>query len=118
MARSAWIEIAPGRRRLIKDIDAYLADHEARRARRADMPTPNLIRDGIDPIISHADGKMYDSYSAYKHGIKEVNRRTGKQYEIVGDKDAFRDAKPPEWKPDPNDVKKDLKDAWDRVVGV
>lgn len=37
---------------------------------RSDLPTPGLIRDQIDPFKSMADGKLYDSKSAYRETLK------------------------------------------------
>jgi hypothetical protein len=44
---------------------------------RSDIPAPMLVRDGMEPVQSQLDGKLYDSKSAlrqtYKHaGVIEV----------------------------------------------
>ncbi len=51
-------------------------------SKRADFPAPQHIRDdlGIAGVLNHADGKKYDSYSAYKKSVKAHG------CEIVGDK--------------------------------
>lgn len=37
---------------------------------RSDLPCPMLIKDGMDPVKSMADGKIYDSKSALRAGYK------------------------------------------------
>jgi hypothetical protein len=58
-------------------------------SKRADFPSPMHIRDdlGTKGVLNHADGRMYDSYSAYKASVK----RHG--CEIMGD------TKPQSFKP-------------------
>jgi len=43
-----------------------------RDASRADLPCPMIIRDGMDAMFSHADGKTYESKSAYYRAVKEA----------------------------------------------
>lgn len=38
---------------------------------RSDLPTPGLIRDQIDPFKSMADGRLYDSKSAYRRTLRD-----------------------------------------------
>ncbi len=38
---------------------------------RSDLAAPQLIRDQIDPFKSMADGKLYDSKSAYRQTLKD-----------------------------------------------
>lgn len=45
---------------------------------RADLPSPRLIRDGLDNVWNPVDGKIYDSKSAYYGTVKRAG------YEIAG----------------------------------
>jgi len=38
--------------------------------RRPDRSTPYIIQDSCDPFVSHADGRVYDSKSAYRRELK------------------------------------------------
>ena len=38
---------------------------------RSDLPAPRLIRDHTEPFQSMADGKLYDSKSAYRQTLKD-----------------------------------------------
>ena len=38
---------------------------------RSELASPGLIRDHIEPFQSMADGKLYDSKSAYRRTLKE-----------------------------------------------
>lgn len=38
----------------------------------------HVIEDTMEPMLSHADGKMYDSKSAYKRALKEQG------YQVIG----------------------------------
>ena len=40
-------------------------------AERSHLPSPHLIRDQTDPFKSMADGKLYDSKSAYRRTLKD-----------------------------------------------
>ena len=39
---------------------------------RSDLPTPRLIRDGLDDVWCPVNGKKYDSKSAYYRAVKEA----------------------------------------------
>jgi hypothetical protein len=76
---------------------------------RADLPTPRLIRDGMDATWNPADGKHYDSKSAYYSAVK------AKGYEIAGNDSSIsaaheKPAPPPKTAPGLKDA---LKQAWD-----
>lgn len=75
---------------------------------RSDLPTPRLIRDGLDDVINPLDGKPYSSKSAYYRKVREAG------CEIVGDDRSFAEAtqKPVEIKT-PAGLKDTLKAAWD-----
>ncbi len=46
---------------------------EARRnTKRGSVPVPYIRSDGIDPILNHANGLMYDSRSAYERAVKDA----------------------------------------------
>lgn len=59
---------------------------------RSSLAAPMLIRDGIDPFTSMADGRTYDSKRAYYASVRE------KGLEIVGNERAAFDAPRPEFK--------------------
>lgn len=84
---------------------------------RSDLPFPMIIRDHIPPTLNHCDGRFYESATSFKKAVKEAGKRDGKEYEIVGDDPAFGQAKHTEAKPDPS-LKHDIKQAYDRIVGV
>jgi hypothetical protein len=45
------------------------------RVARSRLASPSIIRDGLDGMLSHADGKRYDSKSAYYRTLKETGNR-------------------------------------------
>ena len=76
---------------------------------RADIPTPRLIRDGMDATWNPADGKLYDSKASYYAAVK------AKGYEIAGNDSSIAAAHekpepPPKTAPGLKDA---LKQAWD-----
>lgn len=88
-----------------EEIREYKAkEEEYRQSRR---PNYGIIQDTMDPILNHADGKMYDSKSQYRRALKEQG------YIEVGN----------EWK-DPEKRRKqesfsEMKkrgEAWDRAI--
>lgn len=42
------------------------------RKARSDLPMPAIRSDGMDPIMNHANGLIYDSRSAYERGVKDA----------------------------------------------
>lgn len=75
---------------------------------RADLPSPRLIRDGLDDVINPIDGRPYSSKSAYYRKVREAG------CEIAGSDSSIMNAheKPVEVKT-PSGLKDDLKAAWD-----
>ena len=76
------------------------------RKARSDLPMPAIRSDGMDPIMNHANGLMYDSRSAYERGVKDAG------CVIVGD-----DKLTPSPRPVLSDreLKQDIKTAIDQV---
>ena len=76
---------------------------------RADIPTPRLIRDGMDPTWNPADGRTYESKSSYYAAVK------AKGYEIAGNDSSITKAheRQVERKAPPG-LKETLKQAWDQ----
>jgi len=76
------------------------------RKKRSDLPMPSIRSDGMDPIMNHANGLMYDSRSAYERGVKDAG------CVIVGD-----DKLTPSPRPVLSDreLKQDIKTAIDQV---
>jgi hypothetical protein len=76
---------------------------------RADFAAPRLIRDGLDDVWNPANGKVYDSKSAYYRAVKDAG------YEIAGNDSSVMNAheKPVEVKT-PGGLKDDLKAAWEQ----
>ncbi len=56
---------------------------------RSDLAAPGLIRDQIDPFKSMADGKLYDSKSAYRQTLKDRGLTE------VGSEDPSKHIRPP-----------------------
>lgn len=44
-------------------------------SKRSALPSPMIISDNMAPIRSMADGKMYDSKSAYERGVRATGCR-------------------------------------------
>ena len=42
------------------------------RKKRSELPAPFIRSDGMDAIMNHANGLMYDSRSAYERGVKDA----------------------------------------------
>ncbi len=74
--------------------------------KRSDLPAPFIRSDGMDPILNHANGLMYDSRSAYERGVKDAG------CEIVGNEKLT--AKPRPTLSD-RELKQDIKTAMDQV---
>lgn len=77
--RSRWCRACKQFHALDQPWPAACADHFASREAASDLAAPMLVRDGMDAVRSMADGKIYDSKSAYYGSV----RRAG--CEIVGD---------------------------------
>jgi hypothetical protein len=76
------------------------------RKARSDLPMPAIRSDGMDPIMNHANGLIYDSRSAYERGVKDAG------CEIVGN-EKLTPKPPPE--PSLRDIKRDVKTAIEQV---
>jgi hypothetical protein len=76
------------------------------RKARSHLPMPAIRADGMDPILNHANGLMYDSRSAYERGVKDAG------CEIVGNEKLT--AKPRPTLSD-RELKQDIKTAIDQV---
>ena len=76
------------------------------RKKRSELPAPFIRSDGMDAIMNHANGLMYDSRSAYERGVKDAG------CVIVGD-----DKLTPSPRPVLSDreLKQDIKTAIDQV---
>ena len=76
---------------------------------RADLPTPRLIRDGLEDVWNPVNGKIYDSKSAYYRAVREAG------CEIAGNDSSVMHAheKTVQTKT-PADLKSDLKAAWEQ----
>lgn len=76
------------------------------RRARSDLPMPAIRSDGMDPIINHANGLLYDSRSAYEQSVKDAG------CVIVGND--IPDVATPSI-PDVGDLKRDIKTAIEQV---
>jgi hypothetical protein len=74
--------------------------------KRSELAAPFIRADGMDPIMNHANGLMYDSRSAYERGVKDAG------CEIVGNEKLT--AKPRPTLSD-RELKQDIKTAIDQV---
>jgi hypothetical protein len=93
------------------DLDAPWPDNclPERNLARSDLPTPRLIRDGLDNVWNPVDGRTYDSKSAYYSAVKAAG------CEIAGNDSSITQAheKPRDVKPPPG-LKDALRQAWDQ----
>jgi hypothetical protein len=76
------------------------------RKARSDLPMPYVRVDGMDPIINHANGLIYDSRSAYERGVRDAG------CEIVGGEKIEPKARPVL---SDRELKQDIKTAMDQV---
>lgn len=97
--------------------EAYRAEQKARLARldglaRSNIASPSVISDdlGMHGILNHADGRKYDSRSAYVKAVRAAG------CEIVGDDKSFE--RPPKKEYVPEGVAQSIKDAYDRHAGT
>lgn len=76
---------------------------------RADLPSPRLIRDGLDDVWNPVNGKIYDSKSSYYRAVKDAG------CEIAGNDSSISTAheKPVQVKTPPG-LKDTLKQAWEQ----
>lgn len=70
MARERFCKICRG----WHDLDKPWPDNclPERNWTRSDLASPMLIRDGMDPVQSQLDGKMYESKSALRQTYKQA----------------------------------------------
>lgn len=52
------------------DVCTYLRD-DYQAPNRSDLPSPRIVSDSHDPFVSMADGRTYDSKSAYRATLKD-----------------------------------------------
>ena len=76
------------------------------RKKRSELAMPYIRADGMDPIMNHANGRMYDSRSAYERGVKDAG------CVIVGD-DMPTSPKVPEY--NDRDLMQDIKTSIEKV---
>lgn len=75
---------------------------------RSDLPTPQLIRDGLDSVWNPVDGKVYDSKSAYYGAVRRAGCEiAGNDSSVARAHEKAREAKTP------GGLKDTLKQAWD-----
>lgn len=76
------------------------------RKARSHLPMPAIRSDGMDAIMNHANGLMYDSRSAYERGVRDAG------CEIVGSEKIKPNARPVL---SDRELKQDIKTAIDQV---
>jgi hypothetical protein len=77
---------------------------------RSDLPTPRLIRDGLNDVWNPVNGKVYDSKSAYYRAVKDAG------CEIAGNDSSISRAHEKAVQPKvPTGLKEDLKSAWEQT---
>lgn len=74
---------------------------------RSDLPMPAIRADGMSAIMNHADGRLYDSKSAYYRAVKDAG------CEIIGNDALPRER--PVAEPDHKDIASDVKTAIQQV---
>lgn len=77
-----------------------------RESKRSGLGVPYIRTDGMDAIMNHADGRMYDSRSAYERAVKDAG------CVIVGD-DKYDVA--PKTEPSRHELERDIKTAIEQV---
>jgi hypothetical protein len=77
-----------------------------RESKRSPLGVPYIRTDGMDPIMNHANGQMYDSRSAYERGVKDAG------CEIIGN-EKIEPAPRPELCE--RELKQDIKTAMEQV---
>lgn len=87
--------------------DAYWTEVAAGRKRSDTHPVPQLIRDGMESTMNHADGRRYDSKRAYEKAVHAAG------CEIVGNDSSLVKAAPR--RVEPAGVGEDIKRAWAEV---
>jgi hypothetical protein len=89
------------------DLDAPWPDNclPERNMKRADLPSPMLIIDTMQPVQSMLDGKMYDSKSALRATYKAAG-----VVEVGNDPQRYRP------KPKPKVDRKQVKDSLERAA--
>lgn len=75
-------------------------------SKRSPLGVPYIRSDGMSPIMNHADGKLYDSKSAYYAAVKAAG------CEIIGNEKL---PEPKRAEPDITDLKRDVKTAIEQV---
>jgi len=63
-------------------------------AARSGLPCPSILRDTIEPVVSMADGKTYDSASALRATYKAGGNPQGVDYIEVGNESVATRAPP------------------------
>lgn len=84
------------------DTEAWFVYDDGRRylrpihARETVERGPSIMSDHIDAVLSHADGKMYDSKSALYRSYRADGNPQGVRYECIGERVAepYKKAKP------------------------
>ena len=76
------------------------------RRNRSDLPCPAIRADGMGDTLSHADGKTYDSRSAYERALKDSGHHIVEAGENTGSTPLMDDVP---------GLEQDLKDAYDQL---
>lgn len=97
----AWIEYAPGKRRLV-DLNAPQGVPVA----RSSFPAPALLKDSIEPCLG-MDGKMHDSLSSYRKTLRADGNPMGETFTEIGNESLT----PVEYKFDRAERREDIKAA-------
>lgn len=76
--------------------------------KRGDVPTPQVVSDGLDEVWNPVDGKRYTSKSKYYGAVKAAG------CEIAGNDSRIKNAKVKAVET-PKGLKDDLRRAWDQA---
>ncbi len=74
---------------------------------RSDLPAPYIRSDGMGDTLNPADGRTYDSKSAYERAVKAAG------CEIVGNDPTFRNPSTPKYEAAPG-LEQDIKTAMEQ----
>jgi len=81
MARDEWLALWSIPPEMADDAWAEKQDFDARH-----ITSAMVISDYIDPVLSHANGKMYDSKSGLYASYLPSGNPQGERYECIGEK--------------------------------
>lgn len=81
------------------------------RAPRSDLPRPAIRTDSMDDTLNHADGRTYDSRSAYDAALRAKGCHVVERGEQTGQPKT-------DWLDDDLGLERDIKDSIEKLEGM